>query len=483
MRNQTYIKHTVLTLSVLTLMLVFSNCKKDEQFYDKNDAYLNFSTDILAFDTVFSTITSPTKQLMVYNPHSKSIKISSIYIGGMSQSNFNINVNGRSGTSFTDIEIAAKDSIFIFVNVNLNQGNQDLPFLISDSIVFSTNGNIQSVDLLAYGQDANFIVADTYREGLPPYKIVAHEGEAITWTKDKPYVIYGYAVIDSVGSLLIEAGTQIYFHKNAGIWVYKGGKLEVLGTKDDKVVFQGDRLEEWYADAAGQWDRIWINEGTQDNVIRHAIIKNSFIGIQAETLDISIGNKLILENTEIRNSSGIGLFSRGYNIEAKNNIIANSGQYCVALTLGGEYKFIHNTFVNYWTSGIRHTPAFYVNNYFITAQGTYVSDMNVSVANSIIYGNNENELELDGKTDAQFDYKFENCLIRSSEDFDSEDFINCLKNKNPLFENQAEYDFRLSSDSPCRGAGSEYYVPFAPYDMDENSRMSPPDIGAYEFTE
>jgi hypothetical protein len=32
-----------------------------------------------------------------------------------------------------------------------------------------------------------------------------------------------------------------------------------------------------------QWDRIWINENTR-NIINHAVIKNAFIGIQAEIL-------------------------------------------------------------------------------------------------------------------------------------------------------------------------------------------------------
>ncbi len=45
--------------------------------------------------------------------------------------------------------------------MNINPGDADLPFIVTDSIVFETNGNIQDVDLVAWGgQNANFILWD-----------------------------------------------------------------------------------------------------------------------------------------------------------------------------------------------------------------------------------------------------------------------------------------------------------------------------------
>ena len=61
-----------------------------------------------------------------------------------------------------------------------------------------------------------------------------------------------------------------------------------------------------FQDDYEQWDRIWINEGTQDNIINYAIIKNAFIGIQAEILEKDMGNKLILSNSIIKKSAGMG---------------------------------------------------------------------------------------------------------------------------------------------------------------------------------
>ncbi|MDD2412737.1 MAG: right-handed parallel beta-helix repeat-containing protein [Bacteroidales bacterium] len=476
-------KSTQFALGLILIAVLFSNCRKDEQLYDKSDAKLSFSHEIVAFDTVFSTITTATRQLMVYNPYNKAINISSISLAGGTQSPYSINVDGKAGVRFSNVEIRSKDSLYIFIQVNINPSNQNNPFLITDSIVFNTNGNIQDVDLLAFGQDANFIVADTYRQGLPPYKIVSNAGETAIWDNSKPYVIYGYAVIDSAASLQIQAGSRIYLHKNSGIWVYQGGNIQVNGTKEQPVLFRGDRPEEWYSDAAGQWDRIWINEGSQDNVIKHAVIRNAFIGIQAETLEKPMGNKLILENTEIRNASGIGLFSRNYSIDATNNVIVNCGQYCVALTYGGTYSFIHNTIANFWSGSIRQTPAFYFNNYLVSNNTAIANNLTLTFANSIVYGNNINEFEMDTIPQSNVQYLFDHNILKTAYFFSNNSaFVNCKQNVNPLFKDYANYNFELSTSSPAIDAGNTLYIPFAPNDKNEVPRMGNPDMGAFEFS-
>lgn len=56
-------------------------------------------------------------------------------------------------------------------------------------------------------------------------------------------MIYGYLVVDEHQKLKIEAGVQIYMNYKAGLWVYKGGQLKVLGEKGNEVIFQGARRE------------------------------------------------------------------------------------------------------------------------------------------------------------------------------------------------------------------------------------------------
>ena len=50
---------------------------------------------------------------------------------------------------------------------------------------------------------------------------------------------------------------------------------------------------------------------------------------------------------------------------------------------------------------------------------------------------------------------------------------------NPLFVDAANNNFHLQSNSPCINAGSSSDAPL--YDFDGNSRVMPPDIGAYEY--
>ena len=237
--------NSIIFIAIL-LVIVVSSCKKDETFDNNPATKLTFSADTLIFDTIFATIGSITGQLHVYNRGNNKIKISNIKLAGGEGSRYSINVDGLAGNEFTDVEIPGKDSIYIFVRVTINQQEPDLPFIVTDSIVFETNGNQQDVDLVAWGQNARFIHWNVDRPNIPKYRIVAAEGVDTTWTNDLPIVIYGYAVVDSTASLTINAGTKIYFHNASGLWIYKGGSLKVLGSKDSTVVFQGDRLDDFY---------------------------------------------------------------------------------------------------------------------------------------------------------------------------------------------------------------------------------------------
>lgn len=470
---------------LITLIITVSiGCRKDSIITDDPSVILGFSNDTIIFDTVFTSIGSTTLWLRVYNNENRKVNISSIRLAGGTNSNFRINIDGVSGVSASNIEIAPNDSMFIFVEVTVDPNNTNNPMIILDSIVFTTNGNIQDVDLVAWGQDAYFIVADKYVQGLPPYKIVAKEGENIFWNNDKPYVIYGYAVIDSTGQLTIPEGSRIHFHNNSGLWVYKGGSLKVTGTLADPVTFQSDRLESYYEDIAGQWDRIWLMDGSVDNEINYAIIKNAFIGIQTETfLDNNMGNKLKLDNTLIYNMSGVGIFSRDYKIVSTNTVVANCAQYGVVLSSGGDYDFRHCTFANFWNQTVRQTPNLILNNYYKNQNDQIVvKDLtNAYFGNCIIYGSNDDEIELDKYTGGgQFNYTFDHCLLKTLlNTADVNLYKNILKNLNPLFEDYSENDYHITSGSPAINAGTPAIS--IPVDIAGENRDSQPDIGAYEF--
>lgn len=480
---------TKIFLSLFSVILVgiflTSSCKKTEQFAEGNIS-LKFSSDTILFDTLFSTIGSSTYTLIVSNNEDRKVNISQLYLGGGTQSSFRMNVDGVSGYKLTDVEIPANDSIYIFVEVTIDPNAGTGPMLVTDSIVFETNGNIQDVNLIAYGIDAYFILPNRNISGLPPFNIVAGEHIDTTWTNDKPIVIYGYAVVDSTASLTIEAGTKIYFHNNSGLWIYKGGSLKVMGTIDNPVNFEGDRPEEYYEDIPGQWDRIWINEGSVDNEINYAVIKNGFIGIQAELLQQDMGNQINIKNTIIENMSGVGILSRAHTIDAENLLIANCKQYDLALTMGGEYEFRHCTFANYWNYDVRKTSLLYVNNYYKDANDNiYPFDLNkANFYNCIIYGNGDEEVVLDENSNGgNFNYLFDHALLKTEINTNNtSNWKGIIKNKTPDFKDISNNNYHLGDNSEAIEKGKAGVLPNN--DLDGVTRdASLPDLGAYEYVQ
>jgi hypothetical protein len=476
-----------LLLVFFLAILIFNSCRKEEVLTDSS-AKLEFSTDTVLFDTVFTSLGSTTKQLLVYNRNNRPIRISSIRLAGGSSSTYRLNVDGIPGKVFSDVEIPEKDSLFIFVEVTVNPNSQLTPFILQDSVLFETNGNQQDIDLVAFGQNARFIVCDSILPAGSSYISYAlldtNLNATITWDNQLPYVIWGgYAVVDSSQTLIIQPGTRIYFANNSGLWVYRYGTIKVQGTQAEPVKFGGVRLESYYQDVPGQWDRIWINEGSNGNEINYAEIRNGFIGIQTESLlDTAPPKKLKLTNTIIHNMSGFGIFSRYYNIEAKNTVVTRSGQYAVALTQGGGYEFRHCTIANYWSEGQRSTPSVYMNDYAVDADETlfefplYKADF----LNTIIWGNNDEELEIDYQY-ASNTHQFRNVLLKTESDVSSPNFSNIILNQDPLFMDYTEDDYELQPDSPAKDAGDIQWLDSDTFnDINGTNRQATPDLGAYE---
>ncbi len=469
---------------LITIGFLFSACQK-EKINTSPDIKLSFSNDSIIFDTVFTSLGSATHRLMVYNPSKSTIKIADIRLEKGTGSDFRINIDGEGVLDKKDVEIRGGDSLFIFARVTIDPNNAANPFVVEDRLLFTTNGNQQSVKLVAWGKNARYILADHHVAGLPPYKIVADSLENITWNKDKPIVVYGYAVINAYGSLTIQPGTKIYFHKNSGLWVYADGQLTVNGTREEPVIFQGDRLEKDYADLPGQWDRIWIMEGRQgyDNTLDNVVIKNGFIGIQAESFFEKNKNKLKLNNVVIENMNGAGILSRNYTIDGKNTVVANCGGYCLALTGGGKYRFIQSTLANYWPYSVRNNPAVLLTNFLKDTNNRPVPfAMQFYLGNSIIYGYNNNEFGTSMVSGADSSYFLDHCLVKTRLPMnDPQYFQKIFKNEDPKFLDVDEGDYRIDTLSPAIGKGDPVISAEAPFDLLGNPRGQKPDLGAYQF--
>lgn len=466
----------LLTGFVLWMLFTTVACKKESVNTDPA-LKLEFSTDTVLFDTVFTTVGSITQQLKIYNRNNAKVKISEIRLGKGTGSAYKINIDGYSSTQVTDVELDAGDSLYVFVKVIIDPTNQNSPLVVTDSLICTTNGNVQDVKLVAWGQDAYYHTPDHFPTDFPAYSIINCND---VWTNDKPHLIYGMAVVDSACTLTIQEGAKVYFHNNGILMVYKDGSLKVNGSAENKVLFRNDRLDELYKDLPGQWNGIWLSEGSLNNEINHALIQNGTLGIQVDITGESANPGLVLNNTRIENMKLGGLSCNATSVSSVNCAFVNCGEYAVALN-GGLYDFRHATIGNFWSSSTRQTPSLVLKNYYVNPPNEVVNvtPSEVYFGNSIIYGNLEDELLIGIQPEGtSFLYTFDHCLVRTlmnTSDFNI--FKNCLVNEDPLFVDVGKMNVEPDSLSPARSFGIPLEVETDYYGR---PRDVTPDLGAFE---
>ena len=484
-------KKYFLPLLILTTLLFA--CKKDIMENDQS-ATLHFSNDTIIFDTAFHSIGTPTQTLTIYNRNNFTV-LTDISLNLINGGSFRMNVDGVAGNKHNAIEIPAKDSIFIFLEVTPNLNNSSNDFLLTSNIEFTTGTKKQDVKLVSPGRNANFHLPHDNifptDDGEVNYGYYSIKDDEI-WTNDLPHVVYGYVVIEPNATLTIKEGTQIYFHNNSGMFVgnplligengvppTNNGTLIIDGSLGNEVIIRGDRLDSWYENTPGQWNGIHFVQGSVENEIDYAIISN---GTTAIRVDSFVENQTVtINNTIIENMSSIGILGQGANIEASNTIISKCGQYTVACNIGGTYNFTHCTFANYWDYNHRNTPSILLNNYYEGADGNiYIRNLDAAnFTNCIIDGSLSTEVSFQEEELGEFNYTFDHSLIKLDPtiDTDNEHYINSIINQSPKFVDAYENDFHINENSPAIDAGNPL---ISLDDIEDNSRIIP-DIGAYEF--
>ena len=459
----------VIIFLLIFCSICFVSCRKDEKINTGPDVRLEFSTDTVIFDTVFTSIGSITKKLMVYNTYKEKINISSIRLSGGTSSLYKINIDGSPASVLSNVEIEPHDSIFIFVRVTIDPNNQNNPLVVSDSLIFETNGNIQKVNLVAWGQDAIFLNNHTIEQPT-------------VWTSEKPYVIYGSLEVDTSQTLTIQEGTRVYFHKGSYLVVDHDATLTVNGTLNSPVSFLGDRLDPDYKDVPGQWAGIWLAAGSKGHRFTYAIIRNANTGIEMDSAVSTSQAALTLENTIIQNMLWNGIIAYDSYITAYNLVIANTGQSGLALFKGGNYSFRHMTIGNYWNWSVRTVPSLSISNYHYDNSGNKIPvDLtNAYFGNCIIYGNANEEIETDLIDGAAKNFRFDHCLLQTN--LNTSDpllFSEVIKNEDPLFYKPLEGKMQIDTLSPAIDKGADLGIA---NDIEGNVRTNAPDLGAYEFT-
>lgn len=516
-------RYSIILLFAFAISL--TSCRKDFDTVPSSGK-LEFSKTTVYLDTVFTNIGSSTYMLKVYNRSSDDITIPSIALAKGETSKYRLMVDGMSGLDgsdadhigdgkiFQNVELLAHDSLFVFIEETSTIADANpTDMLYTDEILFDAGVFQQKVNLVTLIQDAVFLYPERFNDGTyeslqigpnPEDKIYGFfldpndpiHGDELTFTNTKPYVIYGYAAVPPGKILNIQPGARVFFHDQSGIIVANTGSIQVNGLPsitpalENEIIFEGDRLEPRFSDTPGQWGTILLTQGSTNNIFNHITIKNSSVGILIQGSDAST---VQIKNTQIYNSSNVGILARTGKINGENIVINKAGQYALACTLGGTYDFTHCTFADYWTGSSRQSPTVLLDNTFNDGTTLFVADLNANLNNCIIYGPNNLELGLNQNTTKAFFYQINNCLVKfndSNNQFGSNPlympFLNNSSNliannqnpNDPKFKNTDKNNLRILNNSAAIAKGNNAFL-INP-DADGTPRTSPPDLGAYQ---
>ncbi|GAA0872385.1 hypothetical protein GCM10009117_15320 [Gangjinia marincola] len=505
-------------LCLCSLLILWSSCRNDFET-EPSAGRLSFSKDTVYLDTVFSNIGSSTYNLKVYNRSDDDITIPSVRLAQGENSAYRLNVDGLAGKTFENIDILANDSIFIFVETtaDINQlAANAVEFLYTDQIQFDSGNDQQEVELVTLIKDAVFLFPEVIDESTGEIELLQIgedpdtgegvfvegfllEDDELIFTNEKPYVIYGFAAVPPNKTLEVQAGARVNFHRNSGIIVANEGSLHLNGSLstdpealENEIIFEGDRLEPAFSEVPGQWYGIWLTAGSTDHIINHTTIKNATVSLQMDSNDGTDDPTLLIQNTQIYNSSLIGLFAQTANISAENVVINQAGINSLRINFGGTYDFKHCTIANYWNNSFRNTPALFLSD----GVPEFSEELNATFSNCIIYGNENLELWIEPSgNDTAFNYVFENSLIRFNDfnnqfadnplyDFDNPSiFTENVFNELPNFLNAQENKLQIGLDSFAREIGNPVTTTAVGDDILGVNRTLPGDAGAYQSIE
>lgn len=495
-------------------VLLLTSCRQDFEF-EPSTGGLEFSKQTVYLDTVFTNIGSSTYTLKVYNNSDKDINIPTLQLAQGENSKYRLMVDGMPGKVFTNVELLAKDSMFIFIETTIDYSeyaNPDSEYLYTDKIEFHNISSApQTVDLVTLVRDAYFLYPKRDSEGVyetipingqPVYGFFLDHtdpinGDEYEWTNDKPYVIYGYAAVPENETLNIHPGAKIHFHADSGLIIGSNATINSNGTpsvydvdgnviEDNEIVFESDRLEPDFADVPGQWGAIWMTLNS-NGTFSNTTIKNAAVGL---LIDKNTGT-LNMTNVQIYNCSNYGILAKTATIVGKNVVINNCGQAGLACSLGGDYNFTHCTFANYWPRP-NQVPVSLDN-----GDGTTPFSLtNANFTNCIIYGSSSYGISLKKEGTTTFNYNFRNCLIKFFDfgQFENDplypianttDYPNCIIARNsttnkPDFLNPNSNKLIIGEDSAAKGT-ADFSFSTGTHDILNNLRTDPSDMGAYNF--
>lgn len=389
---------------------------------------------------------------------------------------FRINVDAVDGDRFTEVEIAPRDSAYVFVEVTVNPNSAATPFVIIDDVQFTIDGQVETVHLQAWGQNAHY-----------------HYGEEIsslkTWTNDLPHIVVSRDTVPGVyvrcgATLTIQPGCQVFFGDNAAMFV-EGTLRAEAATWSDSIVFRGVRLEPYYIDKPGQWFGIVFLRNKEDcsgqipkGFFDHCVVDGSSYGIYAGA---GLSNDLAdyqgtaqrpevsINKSIVKNSLYNAVFGFNADIQAENSIFYAAGEYLLNLALGGKYDFRNCTMYNTGSRFVNHQKEVLLLSNFavnLATRVTYPEKLTSSFTNCVVYGGLENEISFNNYKEVQtdlteFDNSFRYCLLKSK--IDTVGLFSLVNEQNRFNEDPR---FKKANEDFTPSDSTGYFSPMIDYCLD-----------------
>lgn len=432
-------------LITFALLWALTSCIDDSVTRDSS-SQPQFSDTKIEMAPLLSGQSSPVYKLKVFNPAGKAISIEHISVSGNDSEFYSFNIDGHSGTEFSDIEIRGGDSIFVFIqSIAPERGSS-----ISCSLNFSTAGKTSSIPVNTPVIEATVLNAPQITSDL-------------TWEGN--YYIHGNATVANGTVLTLRPYTNIYFADNSSLTV--NGSLVAEGTAEALIILQGDRFDNIIPDVsysliAGQWKGLTFGEGAR-GTLSYTSVLNAENNISARE-----GSELSLFNCQIHNASDNVLTLDKGKLQSVGCEYTDAGKTVLAIT-SSEAGFIHSTIANFYLLAYPVEP-------IINLSGNSALNFN----NSIIYGLSP-ELSSEKAIDNLPIY-FRHCMFNSPGENDS-NFIDCIWNTDPLLNIAREeyiFDYTPSAASSALNSGDSSLTPET-WNSDRFGNKIPetPPIGAY----
>ena len=428
-------------------------CQDDDQFSASTGLRLEFPSDTLLMDTVFSRTPSSTYTFWVHNQNDTGIRMDRIRLKRGNQTGFRVNVDGiyldnANGSQTSDVEIRRNDSLLVFVELTPGETGKQEPVLVEDDLLFTLESGVeQKVCLQAWVWDAQKL-----------YSPVITKDSLIESTT--PLVIFGGIKVEE-GATLTVRNTTLFFHDGAGLDVY--GTLQA-----EDCVMRGDRLDDMfdylpYDRVSGQWSGIHIHENSKDNLLVRTEIRNPLYGVVCDSAELDMDHcRIEMEGCVIHNCEGAGLSAINAYVRLSHCQLSNTGGDCFSI-YGGVAEINHCTFAQFYPFTADRGAAIRFTNYYVDTEFPLFVYCSKSImtgyADDVVMG------EMVGEDASTFDYEFRECLMRTPEVTDDpkrfvdiiwetpKDSIEGKKHFVTIDEDNLIYDFHLDSLSTAKGLG------------------------------